>query len=473
MHSKLATLLLALSIPSYSWANPIQTKPKTTVHITRRNIQQRTPEEWSEWAYERRASVHNKYGNPLPARKKKRSTGVNLLTNQGRDSSFFGSLAIGTPPVAYSVILDTGSADLWLASDACTPEDYCPASIPTFHGRDSSSFQNTSKPFSITYGSGRAVGTLARETVNVAGFQVEQQTVALVSSVTPNLLFSPVSGLLGLAFSSLTTSGTQTWWQASIGGWDSPLFSFHLTRFKNVSSSDSEEFGGSFDIGFTNSSLFTGDIDYVDIPDGEQRYWTIPLRELSVNGNLIDGLPSIASSGSNAAIDTGTTLIGGPPELIANLYAQVPGAQPAGSQYEGYYAYPCRAPPTVTIAFGAEGRVWTIAPDDFLGFQLSQSVCIGAFFEFESGPNGPSWIVGDAFLKNVYSVYRAEPPSIGFAQLSSVAIAYNGGNFPVPTPTIGSVAAIATSDNSASITSPRWAALAVVFSVMFALNGWH
>ena len=31
---------------------------------------------------------------------------------------------------------------------------------------------------------------------------------------------------------------------------------------------------------------------------------------------------------------------------------------------------------------------------------------------------GPDWVIGDAFLKNVYSVFRFSPgPSIGFAQL--------------------------------------------------------
>ena len=32
------------------------------------------------------------------------------ITNQNADSSFFGSLAVGTPPVSFNVILDTGSA---------------------------------------------------------------------------------------------------------------------------------------------------------------------------------------------------------------------------------------------------------------------------------------------------------------------------------------------------------------------------
>ena len=50
-------------------------------------------------------------------------------------------------------------------------------------------------------------------------------------------------------------------------------------------------------------------------------------------------------------------------------------------------------------------------------------MCVGGIFDVGStvgtGSKVPSWIVGDTFLKNVYSVYRANPPSVGFATLAS------------------------------------------------------
>ena len=52
--------------------------------------------------------------------------------------------------------------------------------------------------------------------------------------------------------------------------------------------------------------------------------------------------------------------------------------------------------------------------------------------------------------KNVYSVFRYNPASVGFAALSEVAIAENGVNGAAPTPTIGSVAAAVTNASSAS-----------------------
>jgi len=86
--------------------------------------------------------------------------------------SYYGSIAIGTPPVAYNVILDTGSADLWVADSSCTAN--C-RGIQTFDTSSSSTYTNLTQGFSIKYGSGSASGTLATDVVQMAGFQVAKQ----------------------------------------------------------------------------------------------------------------------------------------------------------------------------------------------------------------------------------------------------------------------------------------------------------
>ena len=50
--------------------------------------------------------------------------------------------------------------------------------------------------------------------------------------------------------------------------------------------------------------------------------------------------------------------------------------------------------------------------------------------------------------KNVYSVFRYNPPSVGFAELSATALAMNKPGGSVPTATIGSVVAVATGSGS-------------------------
>ncbi len=88
--------------------------------------------------------------------------------------------------------------------------------------------------------------------------------------------------------------------------------------------------------GSTNSSLYTGQIDYQNIPSDFVSYWTLPIKNVTVNSNSV-ALPSGQSS--YAAIDTGTTLIGGPAAQVASIYAQIPDSAAGTGNYQGYYFY--------------------------------------------------------------------------------------------------------------------------------------
>jgi len=400
----------------------------------------RNATEMGIWAKNHREMLLSKYGG---SPNHKRSSGTNLITNQNADSSYFGSLAIGTPPVSYNVILDTGSSDLWVAESSCITG--C-GSVPKFNPTQSSTFKNGTQSFSITYGTGQAAGTLAEDTVQMAGFSVANQIFAVCNQVSSGLLSNPVSGLLGLAWNTIASSGATPLWQtlAQSGAWDSPLMAFQLTRFVDDQNAEALEAGGSFTMGFVNQSLYTGDIDFQNIPSGQESWWILPVTGMTVQGNSVT-LPT--GSESYSAIDTGTTLVGGPSSAIQAIFAQIPGSAPGTGNFENYFTYPCNTQVNVTMTFG--GRSWPISPSDFKLTQVSDSQCVGAFFEMTTGSNAPAWIVGDTFLKNVYSVFRFSPPSIGFATLSSTATSQNDVNGVVPTPTIGSVVLVsATSTGS-------------------------
>ena len=57
---------------------------------------------------------------------------------------------------------------------------------------------------------------------------------------------------------------------------------------------------------------------------------------MTVNGKSVQ-----ISTGDEAlsAIDTGTTLIGGPTDGVQAIYAAVPGSQQLSGQMEGFFAY--------------------------------------------------------------------------------------------------------------------------------------
>ncbi|KIJ20610.1 hypothetical protein PAXINDRAFT_106243 [Paxillus involutus ATCC 200175] len=451
-------LLVSLLFTLQTIAVPNSSPPVgQSISLTRRLPAVRSVDDWGSWAKNEREVLLTKYGAPPP---QKRGEGKNLLTNQNADSSYFGSVALGTPPVSFNVILDTGSADLWVADSGCRTG--C-SGIAVFDSASSSTFQNRSQQFSVTYGSGQVIGVLAQDVVQMAGFSVQNQPFGAVTQISSRLLISPVSGLLGLGWQSISSSGQMPFWEtlASSGAWSQPLMAFQLTRFVNATGAAPTEPGGSFTMGFVNESLYTGQIDFQNLPTTPS-YWLLPMTELTVQGNVIS-IPT--GSASYSAIDTGTTLIGGPSSVIQAIYAQVPGSQPGTGNWQGYYTYPCTTPVNVSISFG--GPSWPVSPADFQLTKVSSSQCIGAFFELETGSSAPDWIVGDTFLKNVYSVFRYNPPSVGFAALSETALGMNGVNGPPPTATIGSVSATVTAGSSGASVgwSSSWSTIIVACGV--------
>jgi len=327
--------------------------------------------------------------------------------------------------VPYNVILDTGSADLWLSSETCSQ---CASSTSgaLFNPSDSSSFRSVSGTLDVTYGSGQAVGTLGSDIVSFGGFQVSSQVFGVATQVTNSFLTGNVSGLMGLAFQNLASTGATPWWVSATSSWTNPQMSFYLTRFRNVQgASDADEPGGQFTMGGTNSSLYDGSINFVDLVNPQ--YWTVPLTALGVaSGSSIP----ITGSTANAAIDTGTTLIGGPSSILNQFYAQIPNASP-GSQVDpslnDYYVIPCDTNVQATLEFG--GQTYTMDATDLIGGTVSNSYCLGAFFvlDLSSGTQPipgsesqvPTWVVGSAFLKNVYTVFQSNPAAVGFATLKA------------------------------------------------------
>ncbi|KAI0640743.1 acid protease [Trametes meyenii] len=440
-----------------------------SIPLLRRSRTQRNATEFSSWLKSQKEILEAKYSS---SSQKKRASGLNLLTNQNADSSFYGSIAVGTPAMSYNVILDTGSSDLWLAASdgVSTTSD----GIPTFDSANSSSFTNLNTSFSISYGSGAARGTLGKDVVQFAGFEVDSQVFGVVTQVSQNLLNAPVSGLMGLGFKSIAASGATPFWQQlaeTDGTLDSPLMAFQLTRFVDVNNAQTLEPGGTFNLGAVNSSLFTGDIDYQDIPDGQEGYWIQQLSALTVNGNSV----SVGSgSAAYAAIDTGTTLVGGPESIVSALYAQIPGSEALTGSNSGYWTYPCSTDVNVTMRFGSSSISWPISTADFLLEQVGQGTCVGAFFALNtSGTSAPAWIVGDTFLKNVYTVFRSNPASVGFATLSDTATAMNGKLGSAPSPTVGAVAATISGSSAGTGTDRSSSANgALPGTVVSALGAW-
>ncbi|KAF9067496.1 aspartic peptidase domain-containing protein [Rhodocollybia butyracea] len=377
-----------------------------------------------------------KFGFPVSSTRKRGSANVQFFI-QGDDASYFGTIMIGTPPQPMNVILDTGSSDLWVVSSTCTRA--C-GRVPTFNSASSSTFQTSTSSAAgrnggttIQYGSGTVAGTIAQDTVHMGSFSVTSQTFLLATSTSTGLVQNPVSGIMGLAFQSIASTESTPFWQALVNAQSlsTPEMGVWLARAGNQSSSDNADVpGGIFTLGGVNTTLFSGDIKFTNTA-GTPSFWLLNLDSLTAQSQTI----TLNASNQLAAIDTGTTLIGGPSDAVQEFYANIPGSGPVLGQ-EGFFSFPCSTTINATLTFN--GTTWPIDPTDMnVGpVQTGSTSCLGGIFDLTLGSDipvgtgNPSWVVGDVFLKNVYTVFRGTPsssgtsngtPAIGFAQLSSAA----------------------------------------------------
>ncbi|SCV68470.1 BQ2448_591 [Microbotryum intermedium] len=378
-----------------------------------------------------------------------------------QDAEYVGTISIGTPAESHSVILDTGSADLIMAADDCTG---CASTTNGYSATASSSSASTSTSFSITYGSGSASGTLVKDNVTIAGYTVDSQIFASCSKMN-NIVAGNISGLLGLGWQSLSTSGAVPLVQALANSGDLPakVFGFRFRSYAYDKLTSDYMAGGKMTVGGTDTSAYSGDINWVNI-DSSKTYWQIPLDAITVEGT------DVGISVDDVVIDTGTTLIGAPAAAVAAIYAQISGAKAISlSGSSGYYSIPCNGNFNVAFTFGNVS--YAIPSDAFNAGQYDASGnCLGAIFSLTSGSasSGTSssslqWIIGDAFLTGVYSAFRLSSPSaVGFATLGSGGTAVAGSN--------SSSSTDSSSNKSTTSGSIRSASSSTVYSFAFAFG---
>lgn len=379
------------------------------------------------------------------------------MANHQFDTTYSAVVSLGTPPKPFNLLLDTGSSDTWVASTNCSctgPGCQACVSGNTYNTSLSSTWTQRGKTLFIQYGSGSVSGRTGSDVVELGGYTINDQVIGIVDQAQRAMPGS-VEGLMGFAFGTISKAGGTPWWLRVIAGDandtggtpDGRVMSFWFSRY--IDSADSAEIhpGGQFTIGGTNSSLYTGDINYIDVIQ-PAKWWLIPIQSAGIeNGPSV----SVTEGRQNAIIDTGTTLVGGEDIVLDAIYANITGAIKGGEltiRLTGFWTLPCDTTAVVTLTFG--GVTYTYSAVDLLYQRIDDikpNYCLSSLFVFSSAdphslyytPNGsPYWIVGDAFLKNVYSVYslgsggsgdagvqgmgnNGATAQVGFAKLSNVS----------------------------------------------------
>ncbi|KAG9270763.1 hypothetical protein AMEX_G15749 [Astyanax mexicanus] len=324
------------------------------------------------------------------------SSGMESMTNDA-DLTYYGVISIGTPGQSFTVLMDSGSSNLWVPSTYCSSQA-C-QNHDMFNPSQSSTFESTNESLSIAYGTGSMTGFLGYDTVTVAGLSVQNQIFGLSETEAPFMASMTPDGIMGLAYEAISSdSATPVFTNmVSQGLVSQNLFSVYL-------SSDDEQ-GSMLFLGEADSSYYTGSIYW--IPLTSESYYQVTLDSVTVNGEVVG-----CSGGCQAIIDTGTSLIVGPSTAISNLNAYL-GAQQ--DQY-GDYVVSCSDISSIpSVTFTLNGYAFAIPASSFV--TQGYSSCTTGFSGGDFGSSF-SWILGDVFIRNWYTIFNKGDSTVGLAQLS-------------------------------------------------------
>ncbi|KAI0676926.1 acid protease [Trametes maxima] len=340
-------------------------------------------------------AIYSTRANEVSGKLKRQSVSLDGLES---DSEWAGLVAIGTPPTTFLIDFDTGSSDLWVPSSACkgcqTKNRYNSAS--------SSTSEEKPGKFNIEYQDGSSSsGPIFTDTVAVGGIKATGQYLAAVTTESSEFEEGTIDGLMGMAFPALSNLGQNPFF---VTAFNQKHVSQNVFGFKlAVATAESE-----LHLGGTNTALYEGALEYHKVTS-QEGFWQIGGAKAVVNGKT-------AVSGFQTVIDSGTTIMYGPSSAVKKVYAAIGGAKVFDVE-NGYYSYPCASPPKLAFSWG--GKSWTVSADNFnLGeTEENSGRCIGALAGQDVGLGDQVWLLGDSFMKNVYTAFSFEKNSVGFAVL--------------------------------------------------------
>jgi cathepsin D len=324
------------------------------------------------------------------------------VDEDGMDYSYFSSVGFGPNNKQMYMLIDTGSADTWVMSSTCTS---APCLVHhTLGTADSSTLKLSNTTWTISYGTGTVSGVMANDSMSLAGFQIPM-SFGLATNVSNDFLDYPIDGILGLGQPKSSNQLVPTVLQTLVSKnlIKSNMFGIHIQRSSDKVNNGEVNFGG------YDSSMFVGNLSWTTSVS-TSGLWEIPLDDSGV-GSISTGL-----TGKTAIVDTGTSMILIPPGDAAVILNLFPGVQTSGENF----LLPCSTTTSIYLTFS--GIRYLISSKDYIGTAATGNMCNLNIIARQAF-NTNQWLIGDTFLKNVYTVFDNDNNRVGFGTLTEPIIA--------------------------------------------------
>jgi hypothetical protein len=316
------------------------------------------------------------------------------------DQFYAANVSIGTPPQVFSCILDTGSSNLWIPDSTCNK---C-GKRTKFNSGSSSTYTKNGRGFSISYGDGSGVsGFLGTDTVLLGddnALKIPKTTFAQVNIMNGDMQNEvDFDGIMGLAFTSLAEDGVTPPVINAINQnlLDQPIFTIYLQE----KGFEDDIVGGYITYGGLDTTHCGSVIAYQ--PLSSATYFQFRISSLSIGSYSLTRNYDVIS-------DTGTTAIAGPQNIMGQM------AQQAGATYspsDDLYYISCSAT-TPDLKIGIGSNTYTI-PSKQMIISVGNGKCQWDVYNFDFGGFGPTFILGDPFIRTYCNIYDIAQKRIGFA----------------------------------------------------------
>lgn len=379
--------------------------------------------------------------------------GISLLQTDSNNECYFVETIIGENE--YPLIIDTGSAYLWVYGEDCSDSACNGHSLYT---STSSSDQETST-FALAYVTGSAVGDVVEDNIIVNQLATTDSFKFGMANEVPDFFSNyPVSGVFGLPSND----------SSSIESIISALYQSHaisVQRFTiligeiNPNSNDTDfENAGIFSIGDPVEELYLGSLNNVSLIENSANYWMILIDQVLMNYNAqvaftnytsyeADGVENWSNIIRTAIVDSGTTVLALPKQDAIDLHAYFQDSITDGTNF----AILCNS--SLIISLNLNGILYSIPPESYLGAAYSEdSGYDGYCVSNIQGITSEYWILGAVFLKNVYADFNVEDQMIGFAERNTDVILTSTATDNSSSSTI-SIASTSTTASTSSTTS--------------------
>ncbi|CCE61241.1 hypothetical protein TPHA_0A01580 [Tetrapisispora phaffii CBS 4417] len=378
------------------------------------------------------------YGDSYKNSSKRNKPKLDIVKRDGyeeielkNESSFYSiKLSIGTPAQNVTVLIDTGSSDLWVTGSdnpLCSSDDATftgsdgssQSSIDcslygTFDIDDSSSFTSNDTSFAITYGDGSyALGNWGQDVLSLQDIDVTGLSFAVANYTNSTV------GVLGIGLPSLEATYSGSLAGSNPYQYDNlPLVLRNSGAVKSYAYSlflnDEDSSEGSILFGGVDHSKYEGTLNTLPLVNYQKSSGFQSPYEFDIT---LQGL-GISTSSKNttvsdtqivALLDSGTTLTYLPVTLTSLLAAELNASYSARL---GYYTMSCPSSSDSTeIVFDFGGFHINVPLTSFI-VTSSMNVCILGIIP----RSGDQAILGDSFLQHAYVVYDLENLEISLAQ---------------------------------------------------------